>query len=254
MSQRAQLKHVLLDVDFFGNPKIRALSRKHGLNGTLALIEIYCCMSRATNAVIDSDALLCIAEDNALEAPEEFLKYCLSNGLVCEEGGGYSNSRVIKDQESLYLKRDKERNRQQKHRVSRVTHASEHMSPDPVYVTDIEDLNKNGALQFGEFVWLTDLDADTWKAKLGIAGFERACEKLNGWIGQVRNDIAEFQRRKMAGCNASFTFQNWVARAIEQERSRDGPSASSGDFDGEAWMKRHNEREAAQKKQKRANA
>lgn len=99
---RAQLKHVLLDVDFLNNPKVRSLKTKFGHISQLCLIDIYSAMSRATNAVIDKDCIEAIISE--YEVKIEFLDYCLEKGLISSEMGGYSNSVVIKDQEQYFKK------------------------------------------------------------------------------------------------------------------------------------------------------
>lgn len=102
---RAQLDHVLLDVDFFNNPKIRALKGKFGHISQLCLIDAYTAMSRATNAIIDGDCVMAILFDYQLKW--DFWEHCLDKGLVKIEGQGYSNSRVIQDQEKLGRSQDK---------------------------------------------------------------------------------------------------------------------------------------------------
>ena len=102
---RAQLDHVLLDVDFFNNPKIRAFKGKFGHISQLCLIDAYTAMSRATNAIIDGDCVIAILSDYQLKW--DFWEHCLDKGLVKIEGQGYSNSRVIQDQEKLGKSQDK---------------------------------------------------------------------------------------------------------------------------------------------------
>lgn len=102
---RAQLKHCLIDVDFFNNPKIRALKSKFGQLSQLCLIDIYTAMSQATNAVIDEDCILAIISEYKLT--DEFLAYCLDRRLIQPEMNGFSNSRVIADQESLFKQQEK---------------------------------------------------------------------------------------------------------------------------------------------------
>ena len=80
-----------------------------------------------------------------------------------------------------------------------------------------EDLN-NGKVKILDFLYFDEISIDTWKAKLGIKQFERACEKLNGWIGQSKG-TPDFQKRKTTGENASFALQNWVSNAVLNEKS-----------------------------------
>lgn len=82
---------------------------------------------------------------------------------------------------------------------------------------EIKDLNKNSTkIKILDYLEFEELEIETWKVKLGAKGFERACEKLNGWIGQKRGSH-EFQERREQGKNASFAFQNWVAKAVVNE-------------------------------------
>lgn len=143
--KRAQLKHLLIDVHFFNLPKIRALGKHFGISGKLSLVEAYCQMSCSTNAIISRDALECIAEDNEIETSkiDEFIKYCLAHKLIIEESKGYSNSRVIKDQESYGNKLEKDRKRKDS---SGIRAESLRIPPDPDidYDYDHIDLKKNG--------------------------------------------------------------------------------------------------------------
>jgi hypothetical protein len=101
---RAQLKHALIRVNFMSLGKVRALKRLYGLTSKLALIEIYLTMSCATNAVISKDAILDIAEENEVKDSEGFFNYCVQEGLIQPELGGFSNSVVIEDQEQYAKK------------------------------------------------------------------------------------------------------------------------------------------------------
>lgn len=249
MSQRAQLKHMLIDVDFFANPKVCALHRRFGDAGLLSLFQIYAAMSMATNATIDEDALLFIVDTSrGVENCESFIPYCLERGLIIKEGGGFSNTRVIEDQEALAKNQARWRENRDKQKKN-TSPARAALEAGACTTEDSEDLNtedlkKNGHKKFLDFVWLNDFEVDTWKAKLGADGFERACEKLNGWIGQVSNDIPEFQRRKRQGRAASFAFQNWVGREVINERARDAPKLESVDkwreTKGKKWLEKDN--------------
>ncbi len=103
---RSQLKRAYLDVDFFNQPKIRAGRRIFGKIFPLILIDIYLAMSKATNAIIDKDAILSIIEDYDIEDAESVLIYCLhpDRKLIHIELHGYTNSVVVKDQEQYHKK------------------------------------------------------------------------------------------------------------------------------------------------------
>lgn len=99
---RAQLKHVLLDVNLPNHNKVKTLKRLFGAQGKCSLYEIYAAMSKATNAIVEKDLIIIIAEENDVTDPEGFFTYCLDRGLIQVESSGYSNQPVIDDQESLY--------------------------------------------------------------------------------------------------------------------------------------------------------
>lgn len=101
---RAKLKHVLLDVDLPNHNRIIPLTKLFKVMGKCALYEIYMAMSKGTDAVIDKELLLCIAENNQVEDPEAYFQYLLEKKLIIEDDGGFSNGRVIKDQEAYHRK------------------------------------------------------------------------------------------------------------------------------------------------------
>lgn len=78
------------------------------------------------------------------------------------------------------------------------------------------DLKENGRIKILDFLEFDEISIETWKSKLGPEGFTRACEKLNGWIGQKRGS-PEFAEMLINGKNASFALQNWVATQINNE-------------------------------------
>lgn len=162
---RAQLSHVLLDVDFFHKPTIKALRRKYGLSALVAYQEILCQVSRATNAEIEADTALASAEEFDVSEPEAFLEYCLTHGLLHKtQDDKITQERVIEDQERLAKSRDDYRKRQEKSRVSRVTEGEitrdttqkKHFS---VNTEDLntEDLNLEEGVQGGK-----PLDPHAW--------------------------------------------------------------------------------------------
>lgn len=101
---RAKLKHCLMDVNLSGHNKIKVLKRHHGVAGKCAYYEIQFSMSKATNAWIEKDLVLTIAEENGVSDPESFFSHLLANGLIVPEMDGFSNEPVIKDQESYFRK------------------------------------------------------------------------------------------------------------------------------------------------------
>lgn len=121
MTERAQLDHLLLDVDFLHKPTIVAFRRKFGWASVTWLIEVYCLMSRATDAMVTHDTLLGVAEDMRFENAEEIISYSLEVGILSKKDSFYFNRRVLEDQESLARKRKEYRDRQERHRQKTVT-------------------------------------------------------------------------------------------------------------------------------------
>lgn len=99
-----QLKHILLDVDFFDKPKVRALSFRHKKTASGWLIQSYMQMSRASNALVTRDTLESLAFEWGIEDIETVLSYCIEHGLITQHGDQYSNERVEKDQEKYAVK------------------------------------------------------------------------------------------------------------------------------------------------------
>lgn len=147
--RRAQLKHVLLDVDFFDKPTIRALGYKHSQIAVLLFIRWMMLMSRATNGLVTRDALASVAREvlsgtgTAIANFESVLNYCVETGMIYEEGDGhFTNERVVKDQESCAVKRKSSNERQKKFREKErgVDNASLTRLSDTV--TAIDNINK----------------------------------------------------------------------------------------------------------------
>lgn len=219
--ETVQLKHILLDVDFYDKPKVKALAYKHGQLAVHLYVRWLTLMSRASNALVTRDALGAIAHEVGFheEAFSEILTYCINTGMLFEsEDKEISNSRVLQDQLSCAVKRKEAKERQSKYRENkRVTNALPTRFPVSVSVPVSKDPDPN-KIKVLDFLYFDEISIDTWKAKLGIKQFERACEKLNGWIGQSQG-TPEFQSRKTTGENASFALQNWVSNAVLNEKS-----------------------------------
>lgn len=109
---RSQLKHMLMDVDFFDKPTVRALGFKHTQVSVLLYVRWLMLMSRATNALVTRDAMASIAREvlhgmgTSVATFETVLQYCLDTEMIIEESPGcYTNDRVVKDQEACAVKR-----------------------------------------------------------------------------------------------------------------------------------------------------
>ena len=141
--KRAQLSHVLIDVDFFDKPKIRSLEMWFGPLGTLLLVRLLGDISRATNAEIDDECFEFHAKHIGFALGSEFLDYCIDREILSRTSlNCISNSRVIEDQEKLAEQQDKWRKAK---RVSKDSNENPRGIPEdsqsPLNVQKSEDLN-----------------------------------------------------------------------------------------------------------------
>ena len=194
---RAQLKHVLLDVGFKDKPKVLDLEDRYGPLARLLFIDIVCAMSAATDGVITTGAARLLGKRIGFKSEQvlDILAFCVESKMLDNNGEEFTNSRVIKDQTSLQIKRDKEKERQRLWRESRVTngvHAdNETVLPDTVTDTEYNN-NKNSQPQIGlikvsDHVRLTDFSIDQFRIHLQSEGLNGKDEKaiihkLDAWL------------------------------------------------------------------------
>lgn len=145
---RVQLDHLLIDVDFFDKPKVRALIYKHSQLSALLYMRWLMLMSRATNALVTRDALFSIAKEvlsgmgTAIATPESVLSYCLKTEMLTQvSDDSFTNERVVKDQESCAIKREAAAKRQEKFKSKDTPTVNALPTRLPDTVTDTEDLN-----------------------------------------------------------------------------------------------------------------
>lgn len=182
---RVQLDHLLLDVDFMHKPTIVGFRRKFGWASVTWLIEIYCQMSRASNALVTRDVMLAVCEDMRLDGGNEMIDYCIDHGLIIQledrADSLFTNSRVIKDQESLAKKRLGSKDRQEKFRnkdvTQRVCNASSNALQTRLPVTDpVTDLDIN----------IKELD--TPEIRKALSMFASKLESQNRPLNQITLD------------------------------------------------------------------
>lgn len=219
--KQVQLKHLLLDVDFFEKPKIKALLYDYGHAGVLLFVAILCDMSKGTNSEIPDSCIKQIAKDYDLNGKpiEEYIQYLITYDLIhrCSNPLYLANRRVIQDQTNMREKQDKWKKAKRRQRESIETSAghvnNEYMNSEDRNIENRK--SEEGKVKILDFLYFDEISLDTWKVKLGDK-FDRTCEKLNGWIGEARG-TPEYQQRLAKGRNAAFTIQNWVARAVTSE-------------------------------------
>lgn len=115
-----QLKHLLIDVDFFDKPKIKALNYDYKQNGVSFFIAILCDMAKGTNSEVSDSCIRAIGEKFSFdkEATDEFIKYLIIHNMVhrCANPLYLANRRVLKDQASMASKQEKWRTNKGLHR------------------------------------------------------------------------------------------------------------------------------------------
>lgn len=157
--KRAQLKHLLLDVNFFEKPKIKALEYDYGSGGVCFFIAILCDMAKATDSEISASCIKATGRQFGFdrEKAEEFLQYITKHNLIhkCRDPEYFANRRILEDQESMASKQDKWRNAKRKQRDIPMSPSGQQEDNrrtgcGPVNIEDLnnEDLNldlkKNG--------------------------------------------------------------------------------------------------------------
>lgn len=110
---RQKLKRAYISVNYASHADIVSLTAHHGIQGKCASYDLNLIMSGASNGIIDKKTFIYTAKQNEVENPEAFLTFCIEKGIFIEIDGGYSNTYVIKDQESYSekLRKDRERKR-----------------------------------------------------------------------------------------------------------------------------------------------
>lgn len=111
MSRKQKLKRAYINVGYPRHADILSLTGRFGIAGKCASYDLILAMSDASNGIIDKDAFLYTAKLNEVADPEAFLAYCLDKGIFIQCGDGYSNTHVIKDQESYAKTLDEDRER-----------------------------------------------------------------------------------------------------------------------------------------------
>lgn len=147
---RAQLKHVLLDVDFKDKPKIIDLEIEFKPIARLLLLDILAACSKATNAEISRNVCQFLGNRIGIDAEsvEKILDYCIKNEILWSVNGKITNSRVIKDQESYFKKLETDRLRKDPRRIptgketekEKILNGS---NKDPDIDIDIESIKEN---------------------------------------------------------------------------------------------------------------
>lgn len=223
---RAQLKHVLLDVDFFTNPKIRAMQRRYNVFATLGLIEVYMAMSMATNAVIDNDALLAIFEDQGADDPQGLIDYLLSNGLIIKELNGFSNSRVIKDQESLFKSQQRYKKHKEQTDDKRCENVfetlplsdqkSEHLNNELLNI-DNKNSTPSGLIKLSEHVRISPIAIDAFEKRIKDEGLdEKAKQEI---IEALDRDFHKNPEKQRESCHFRDLI-SWPLREIRKDRAQ----------------------------------
>lgn len=150
--QRAQLKHLLLDINFKDKPKVIELEELHSPLARLLYIDLQAVMSGATNGRISRNVAMVIGRRIGLNAEDvrAIISYCLNEKMLIEEDGLLTSTRVISDQEKLWKEQERWRKSKSKSEVStsipRGNLVDEARKSEILNIEDLNiDLKKNGA-------------------------------------------------------------------------------------------------------------
>jgi len=231
MSERAQLAHGLIDVDFLHKPKMIAFVSRFGHAAVTFMLEIILQCSRSSSGWIDGDTYNGLMRMFGISNHEELLDYCIQNDMLMRNDNKISNQRVLEDQEKLFKRREQDRQRQEKRRDKSVTEpVTRGVTPVTETVSDTDTTlrsKKDGVRYFGEFAEIDEIQYEQHAAAKGIDYLNRCFELINGWVGEVQGDPEEFKKRRLRAKNAGFLFQNWVFQRVDREREeaarRKGP-------------------------------
>lgn len=226
---RVQLDHVLIDVDFFDKPKIKAIDFKFGPLASTLLVRLYCDMSRATDAEIPVDCANAIAEAIRFEKFDEFLTYCITFDIIRYGSSKLflTNSRILSDQENVAEKQDKWRTKRRQQRDRSETDRSALNSE----IVNTEDLNTEentntkevtrkgvqgetitpvavqGKTERAPGVWVSDTEFET-----GVLEYSRA-DLNKAWAARgLLHTSRHLSQPKNAGKNAYVHWVTWALR------------------------------------------
>jgi len=253
MSERVQLDHVLIDVDFLHKPTIKALRFKYTDLSALVLIEILAQMSRATDGIIDREVALCVFSDLRFENGEEILEYCISKEILCASPcGGVTNVRVQKDQSACAKKREEAKNRkeaylqkkreeeerrtkeeQERTRSERVPNAERTVLPvtdtDTVTVTDTVNNNKNSLPKLNHQIPkpipipedLDDEELELWKLSESAYALVKGDEdflRSQAFITTHRRPLKNYPTVWISQRELFNTFKIWSSKGIPRSQ------------------------------------
>ncbi len=260
----AQLKHILLDVDFFDKPKVKGLLYKFGHSSGLFLIRLYMALARATGATISQEAAQAIAYEMRIDdRADDILGYCIDNQLIelCENG--FTQDRVKADQIALQAKRTRVSTYVTKHRSNRLQNrlhdAHESTYPDTVYVSDLDNINiqEGGAGETPPAPDLIKLEIDEisleqLKCTHGPEVVERAILLAESHVNAARG-TPDFDGLKRKARNGAHYLGSWALSAARQQLAKEAAaqnqlSKKPPDFETQKEQRKKRELEHAHKK------
>lgn len=193
---RAQLKHLLLDVNFKDKPQVVNLEAEFSPLARLFYMDLMAAMSSATNARITKSVARVLGSRIGIDptAVNEIITFCLTNGLLELEGDMITNSRVIKDQESYAKKLAsvKERVTRFREKGNADVTRNKTVTPDNVYDYD-NDLNNNGTVP--DYSSFSDEDRKKYEFAevLLVPTTEPRIQKSNQFINASRRPMKQWR-------------------------------------------------------------
>lgn len=225
-----KVRHALIDVHFLSDDKIIEVGENFGELAQFFIIKILLLMSGTSGATISRVAARAVRGSMSKEEADAILDFCLNSDtqiFLPIDGDKLTNSRVLKDQASYgsTLKR-KKTYRDNKRDVPLPSPSLEVAVPsgngngNGSRSLDLDLEMETGILKIGEFCHIDEISLDQFKSSKGSAFMDRCFELIDAWVGEVKADPLEFQRRKKRARNCSYLFKNWVFNRVHEELSR----------------------------------
>lgn len=106
-----RLSSILLDTDFWQDPKVIALMGRHGPSGAAAVLRLYCALARERGAELHFDLCIAILRKDQFAEPEELISSAIEFQLLFldDKTRQVSHHRIFNNQLSLAKSRQRYR-------------------------------------------------------------------------------------------------------------------------------------------------
>lgn len=237
--KRVQLNHLLLDFNFPDKDKTIQLLDLHGPTGCWCFTCILCAMTNATDGAISKVSALriCMRQGVDKSKAQEIISFLISKQMLHESGELISNTRIIEDQEAFAEKRDKWKDRQQRHRqisgschadVTQMSHTKVGVTPDndTDNDTDNEDLKRNCLLPLPPTNIPTDPEPNDEADTLALEKLESPEGKQwvnsSQYMNAGRRPMRDYPEIWLSPVELADVIREWQNSNIPPEKWRKG--------------------------------